>query len=205
MYGLSQRLQRRELRRRNQVRRRSRRDDDRPRAKPCLSAEAAAARRASGAASRSRGTSPGRTGCTTFPSMRARARLSVSAASTGRASANCSLRCSACCAEFRAKCASPGQSVSASSPRAAKSPAVAMALIPEDRKTEGLMLPMSVCANLSFAAFDRVSRGGIIDRVREEQLVAEMINLLAIRAASPESRRARCRAETSRRWSSPNG
>ena len=32
----------------------------------------------------------------------------------------------------------------AASPRAAKSPAIGMALIPEDRKTEGLMLPMSV-------------------------------------------------------------
>ena len=31
-----------------------------------------------------------------------------------------------------------------------------MALIPEDRKTEGLMLPMSVRDNLSFAALDRV-------------------------------------------------
>ena len=31
-----------------------------------------------------------------------------------------------------------------------------MALIPEDRKTEGLMLPMSVRDNLSFAALDRI-------------------------------------------------
>ena len=36
-----------------------------------------------------------------------------------------------------------------------------MALIPEDRKTEGLMLPMSVRDNLSFATLDRLSRGGI--------------------------------------------
>ncbi len=34
-----------------------------------------------------------------------------------------------------------------------------MALIPEDRKTEGLMLPMSVRDNLSFAALDRLSQG----------------------------------------------
>ena len=33
-----------------------------------------------------------------------------------------------------------------------------MALIPEDRKTEGLMLPMSVRDNLSFAALDRFSQ-----------------------------------------------
>ena len=56
-----------------------------------------------------------------------------------------------------------------------------MALIPEDRKTEGLMLPMSVRANLSFAALDRLSRYGIIDRAAERKAVAEMIKLLAIR------------------------
>ena len=41
-----------------------------------------------------------------------------------------------------------------------------MALIPEDRKTEGLMLPMTVGENLSFAAFDRIAPHGIVDRAR---------------------------------------
>jgi ribose transport system ATP-binding protein len=77
-----------------------------------------------------------------------------------------------------------GRSVAPKSPHAAKSGAVGMALIPEDRKTEGLMLPMSVGANLSFAALDRVSRMGVIDRDREDSLVRRMIDLLAIRAAS---------------------
>ena len=44
-----------------------------------------------------------------------------------------------------------------------------MALIPEDRKTEGLMLPMTVRDNLSFAALDRISSGGIVDREQEER------------------------------------
>ena len=61
-----------------------------------------------------------------------------------------------------------------------------MALIPEDRKTEGLMLPMSVRENLSFAAFDRIGRFGVVDRRREASLVDEMVALLAIRAASPD-------------------
>jgi len=78
-----------------------------------------------------------------------------------------------------------GRAVSPSSPHAAKSPPIGMSLIPEDRKTEGLMLPMSVSENLSFAALGRISRGGVIDSVREERLVAKMIELLAIRAASP--------------------
>ena len=38
-----------------------------------------------------------------------------------------------------------------------------MALIPEDRKTEGLMLPMTVGENLTFAAFDRIAPHGLID------------------------------------------
>ncbi len=59
-----------------------------------------------------------------------------------------------------------------------------MALIPEDRKTEGLMLPMSVGANLSFAALDRISRGGVLNRDREGKLIQEMMDLLAIRAGS---------------------
>lgn len=69
------------------------------------------------------------------------------------------------------------------SPARAKSEAVGMALIPEDRKTEGLMLPMSVRDNLSFAALDRISRGGVVDRTREDALIDEMVKLLAIRTA----------------------
>ena len=74
-----------------------------------------------------------------------------------------------------------GAPVSVSSPSAAKAGKIGMALIPEDRKTEGLMLPMSVSVNLSFAALDRLSNRGVIDRVRERQLIEEMIELLAIR------------------------
>jgi ribose transport system ATP-binding protein len=61
-----------------------------------------------------------------------------------------------------------------------------MALIPEDRKTEGLMLPMSVRENLSFAALRRVSKAGVIDRARESKLVGELMNLLEIHAAGTD-------------------
>jgi ribose transport system ATP-binding protein len=74
-----------------------------------------------------------------------------------------------------------GAPASVSSPSAAKARKIGMALIPEDRKTEGLMLPMSVGVNLSFAALDRISSRGVIDRARERQLIDEMIELLAIR------------------------
>ncbi|MGE3830878.1 MAG: sugar ABC transporter ATP-binding protein [Parvibaculaceae bacterium] len=68
-----------------------------------------------------------------------------------------------------------------SSPHAAKSKRNGMVLIPEDRKTEGLMLPMTVRDNLSFAALDRMSHMGIIDRVAERKSIDAMIKLLAIR------------------------
>jgi ribose transport system ATP-binding protein len=74
-----------------------------------------------------------------------------------------------------------GQPVTLASPRAAKSKPADMALIPEDRKTEGLMLPMSVRDNLSFAALDRLTRFGVVDGAAERRSVDEMIRLLQIR------------------------
>jgi ribose transport system ATP-binding protein len=79
-----------------------------------------------------------------------------------------------------------GTPAAVSSPSAAKAAKIGMALIPEDRKTEGLMLPMSVSVNLSFAALDRISRGGIVDRAKERTLIDEMIELLAIRTAGTD-------------------
>jgi ribose transport system ATP-binding protein len=76
-----------------------------------------------------------------------------------------------------------GKPVVLKSPRHAKRKEIGMALIPEDRKTEGLMLPMSVRDNLAFASLDRLSRAGIIDRAAEAARVGEMINLLGVRTA----------------------
>jgi len=66
-------------------------------------------------------------------------------------------------------------------PDAAKRPAVGMALIPEDRKTEGLMLPMTVGENLSFAALSRLSRWGVVDRRAEAEAIGRIMKLLAVR------------------------
>lgn len=74
-----------------------------------------------------------------------------------------------------------GKPVVISSPRVAKSSGVGMALIPEDRKTEGLMLPMSVRDNLSFASLGQFSNGGLIDQTRESRAVDDMITLLDIK------------------------
>ncbi len=75
-----------------------------------------------------------------------------------------------------------GKVVKLASPQRAKSADIGMALIPEDRKNEGLMLPMSVRENLSFAAVDGFSRFGVVDRKQEESAINEVINLLKIRS-----------------------
>ena len=59
-----------------------------------------------------------------------------------------------------------GTPVKINSPTAAKSQKIGMALIPEDRKTEGLMLPMTVRDNLSFASLHRISDNGIVNRAK---------------------------------------
>ena len=75
-----------------------------------------------------------------------------------------------------------GKAVSIASPVVARANEIGMALIPEDRKTEGLMLPMSVRENLSFAALDRMSTAGVIDRDRQQSFVDRMMELLAIKS-----------------------
>lgn len=79
-----------------------------------------------------------------------------------------------------------GKPVKVRNPRDAKSHEKGMALIPEDRKTEGLMLPMSVLQNLSFAALDKLSKFGVIDQAAEKNSVTEMIRLLAIRTTGTD-------------------
>jgi len=75
-----------------------------------------------------------------------------------------------------------GKPVKLANPQRAKSASVGMALIPEDRKNEGLMLPMTVRENLSFAAVESFSRFGVIDRKAEEAAIDEVIKLLHIRS-----------------------
>jgi ribose transport system ATP-binding protein len=58
---------------------------------------------------------------------------------------------------------------------------LAIALVPEDRKTEGLMLPMSVRDNLTLAVLGEVSRGGVIRPWREKATVATAIERLRIK------------------------
>jgi ribose transport system ATP-binding protein len=70
------------------------------------------------------------------------------------------------------------------SPATAKSGRIGMALIPEDRKTEGLMLPMAVEENISMAALPMLTRGLIIDRSAEAEKIREMIERMSIKVGN---------------------
>jgi ribose transport system ATP-binding protein len=58
---------------------------------------------------------------------------------------------------------------------------LAIALVPEDRKTEGLMLPMSVKDNLTLAVLDKISTAGVVRRRREVSLVGNVAERLQIK------------------------
>lgn len=64
---------------------------------------------------------------------------------------------------------------------AGSSPGGGIALVPEDRKTEGLMLPMSIAENLVIASLSALSRGPFLDARRAQAAVAEAIARLQIK------------------------
>jgi ribose transport system ATP-binding protein len=76
-----------------------------------------------------------------------------------------------------------GKPVQVRDPRQAKSADFGIALVPEDRKTDGLMLPMSVNDNLSLAALDRLSRTGVLLAAEEAKAVAGIVRRLSIKVA----------------------
>src|SRR5690606_28374099 len=59
-----------------------------------------------------------------------------------------------------------------------------LALVPEDRKTEGLMLGMSIADNLLAASFANISRGPFIDPAMAAQATADGIGRLRIKVGS---------------------
>jgi ribose transport system ATP-binding protein len=77
-----------------------------------------------------------------------------------------------------------GKPVRPGSPAAATRRDVGMALIPEDRKTEGLMLPMSIGDNISLTALGKLTRGVVIDANAEKQSIAAMVEKLQIKVGS---------------------
>ena len=99
-----------------------------------------------------------------------------------------------------------GRAVRPGSPAEAKAPDVGIALVPEDRKTEGLMLPMSIADNLTIASLGAMSIGPFIDARKEAEAVDAGIDAPSDQGRFEGSTRSRrSPAGTSRRSSSPNG
>jgi ribose transport system ATP-binding protein len=69
------------------------------------------------------------------------------------------------------------------------SPAAAVrhgiALITEDRKGEGLLLPLSIAANVSLGNMDQVARWGVVEGRREHALARRQMDALRVRASGP--------------------
>ncbi len=61
-----------------------------------------------------------------------------------------------------------------------------IALVPEDRKAQGLVLGLGVRANMSLAAMPRLARAGMIDFAAERGLVRRYIDRFRIRTPSAE-------------------
>jgi ribose transport system ATP-binding protein len=63
-----------------------------------------------------------------------------------------------------------------------------IALLPEDRKAEGIIPDLSVRENIVLAAMPRLARGGIVTRGRQDRIVKTFMERLRIKASGPEQR-----------------
>ena len=77
-----------------------------------------------------------------------------------------------------------GREIAPRSPRDAI--AAGIALVPEDRKTQGVILEMAVRDNISLASLRRDSSGGFLNRKRAAELSAEMIREMRVSSLSVE-------------------
>jgi ribose transport system ATP-binding protein len=80
-----------------------------------------------------------------------------------------------------------GQPADLRSPRAAMRSGIGMALVPEDRKTQGLILPMKVRENITLATLSGVARGGLVAGAAELEQSNGMIKTMQIKTASGEA------------------
>ncbi len=61
-----------------------------------------------------------------------------------------------------------------------------LALVPEDRKKQGVILQMAVRDNISLASLRRDQHSGFLNRQREQELSSEMIQSLQIKTPNPD-------------------
>lgn len=79
-----------------------------------------------------------------------------------------------------------GKKVHIRTPKDAKH--AGMALVPEDRKREGLILPFSVESNITMASLDRLTKGGILDSSKEKEIADRQVEALAVKTPSTETK-----------------
>jgi ribose transport system ATP-binding protein len=77
-----------------------------------------------------------------------------------------------------------GRAVRPASPSQAKAGGTRIALVPEDRKTEGLMLPMSITDNLAIASLKNLLSGPFVDAGKEQRAVEAGIERLSIKVGN---------------------
>ncbi|MCZ4094155.1 sugar ABC transporter ATP-binding protein [Sinorhizobium psoraleae] len=74
--------------------------------------------------------------------------------------------------------------------RSYRQPADAIAdgigFVAEDRKVDGIIPDMSIRENMTLALLPKLSRAGIIDRARQDEIVERYITALGIKCASPD-------------------
>jgi ribose transport system ATP-binding protein len=80
-----------------------------------------------------------------------------------------------------------GRPVRIHSPRDAMRAGIGMALVPEDRKTQGLILPMTLRANVTLPTLGADARAGLISPAAEQSRAQSMVQRLAIKAAATET------------------
>jgi ribose transport system ATP-binding protein len=61
-----------------------------------------------------------------------------------------------------------------------------IAMIPEDRLTQGLVLEHSVADNMTLPVIDKMSRLGFVQKSKEKAVVADYIKRLRVKTASPQ-------------------
>jgi ribose transport system ATP-binding protein len=74
-----------------------------------------------------------------------------------------------------------GKPVRLSSPRQAMRRGIDIALVPEDRKTEGLFLGMSIRNNMTLSVLGRISSAGVLNFGAERRVAEEMARRLGVR------------------------
>jgi ribose transport system ATP-binding protein len=66
--------------------------------------------------------------------------------------------------------------------------AAGIALLPEDRKAEGIIPDLSIRENIVLAALPRLTRGGVVSNKKRDEIVEVFMRRLRVKASSPDQK-----------------